>query len=104
MIHGSMGHDFNGRKIKKKAAKGETYERYAAPEFQKLKEGEGGFRRGTEVQYASAGVGVGNCSCSAPEKKVYTGSLVKGIGQMHKSNAIPIIDEEHMKDLARMRR
>jgi len=34
----------------------------------------------------------------------YTGTLVKGIGTMHKSNAVPIIDEEQMKDLARMRR
>jgi len=34
----------------------------------------------------------------------YTGTLVKGIGTMHKSNAIPIIDEEQMRDLARMRR
>ena len=34
----------------------------------------------------------------------YTGTLVKGIGTMHKSNAVPIIDEEQMKDLASMRR
>ena len=27
-----------------------------------------------------------------------------GIGTMHKSNAVPIIDEEQMKDLASMRR
>lgn len=104
MIHGSMGHDFNGRKIKKKAAKGGTYEKYTAPEFKELHRDNGGFRRGTESQYASVGVEVGESFCSAPEKKVYTGNLVKGIGQMHKSNAIPIIDEEHMKDLARMRR
>ncbi len=104
MIHGSMGHDFNGRKIKKKAAKGDTYKKYTAPEFQEFERDNGGFRRGSDIQYASAGVGVGKSCCSAPEKKVYTGSLVKGIGQMHKSNAIPIIDEEHMKDLARMRR
>jgi hypothetical protein len=34
----------------------------------------------------------------------YTGTLVKGIGTMHKSNAVPIINEEEMKDIARMRR
>ena len=34
----------------------------------------------------------------------YTGQLVKGIGTMHKSNAVPIIDEQHIKDIARMRR
>jgi hypothetical protein len=34
----------------------------------------------------------------------YTGNLVKGIGTLHKSNAVPVIDEEYMKDIARMRR
>jgi len=34
----------------------------------------------------------------------YTGRLVKGIGTLHKSNAVPVIDEEYMKDIARMRR
>jgi len=43
-------------------------------------------------------------STARPEPKRYTGSLVKGIGTMHKSNAVPIIDEQHMKDIARMRR
>jgi len=38
------------------------------------------------------------------ERQQYTGTLVKGIGTMHKSNAVPVIDEEQMKDLARMRR
>jgi hypothetical protein len=38
------------------------------------------------------------------ESPRYTGNLVKGIGTMHKSNAVPIIDQEQMKDLARMRR
>ena len=39
-----------------------------------------------------------------PEPKRYTGTLVKGIGTMHKSNAVPVIDEQEMKDLASMRR
>ena len=38
------------------------------------------------------------------EKLNYTGTLVKGIGTMHKSNAIPVIDVQQMKDLASMRR
>lgn len=38
------------------------------------------------------------------ETMVYTGTLVKGIATMHKSNAIPVIDEQHMKDISRMRR
>jgi hypothetical protein len=38
------------------------------------------------------------------ESLMYTGSLVKGIATMHKSNAVPVIDEEQMKDISRMRR
>lgn len=38
------------------------------------------------------------------ESPKYTGTLVKGIGTMHKSNAVPIINQEEMKDIARMRR
>jgi hypothetical protein len=38
------------------------------------------------------------------QSMMYTGSLVKGIATMHKSNAVPVIDEEQMKDISRMRR
>lgn len=38
------------------------------------------------------------------EPQMYTGTLIKGIATMHKSNAVPVIDEQHMIDIARMRR
>lgn len=38
------------------------------------------------------------------DSKHYTGDFIKGIGTMHKSNAIPVVDPEFMKELARMRR
>jgi len=38
------------------------------------------------------------------ENLMYTGTLVKGIATMHKSNAVPVINEEQMKDISRMRR
>jgi hypothetical protein len=43
-------------------------------------------------------------SCAKKETIKYTGTLVKGIATMHKSNAVPVIDEEQMKDISRMRR
>ena len=43
-------------------------------------------------------------SCARRESIKYTGTLVKGIATMHKSNAVPVIDEEQMKDISRMRR
>lgn len=36
--------------------------------------------------------------------KVYTGTKVKGIGTMHKSNAVPIFSDQEAQDIARMRR
>jgi hypothetical protein len=36
--------------------------------------------------------------------KVYTGSAIKGIGTMHKSNAVPIFSDEEAVDISRMRR
>ena len=38
------------------------------------------------------------------EPQKYTGTLIKGIATMHKSNAVPIINKEQAKDIANMRR
>lgn len=57
-------------------------------------------RRG---EYIPSLAGTGH-SCSKIEPKKYTGILVKGISTMHKSNAVPIIDEQEMIDHANMRR
>jgi hypothetical protein len=36
--------------------------------------------------------------------KVYTGTAMKGIGTLHKSNAVPIFSNEEARDQANMRR
>lgn len=36
--------------------------------------------------------------------KIYTGTKIKGIGTMHKSNAVPIFSDEEAIDIAKMRR
>ena len=41
---------------------------------------------------------------AAPETKVYTGTKIKGIGTLHKSNAVPIFTDEEAVDIAHMRR
>lgn len=35
---------------------------------------------------------------------VYTGTKVKGIATMHKSNAVPVFSDEEAKDISKMRR
>ncbi len=42
--------------------------------------------------------------CTKPEQKVCTGDKIKGIGTMHKSNAVPIFSDEEAVDIAKMRR
>ena len=41
---------------------------------------------------------------AAPTKKEYTGTLVKGIAVMHKSNAVPVINQEEAESISKMRR
>lgn len=43
-------------------------------------------------------------STAKKEPQKYTGTLIKGIATMHKSNAVPVIDDEQAKEIARMRR
>ena len=42
--------------------------------------------------------------CVKPAEKVYTGTKVKGIGTMHKSNAVPIFSDDEAVAISQMRR
>lgn len=42
--------------------------------------------------------------CTKAPDKVYTGTAIKGIGTMHKSNAVPIFSDQDAVDIAKMRR
>jgi hypothetical protein len=103
MIHGSMTHDFSGRKIKKKVVHGDRFKKYQEPAFTEKVADSGPYRRDADVHYASASMGIPSV-CAAPEKKEYTGTLIKGIATMHKSNAVPIINQQEATDIANMRR
>lgn len=50
----------------------------------------------------SRGDGMG--SATLPPPKVYTGTKVKGIATMHKSNAVPVFSDEEAIDISKMRR
>ena len=103
MLHGSMTHDFTGRKIKKKAPKGEVYQKYQTPAFQTKSNAMVTYRRDAGVTYQSADDSDG-INTAPVEKKTYTGTLIKGISTLHKSNAVPIISQEEAIDIANMRR
>lgn len=42
--------------------------------------------------------------CTKTEHQKYTGTMIKGIGTMHKSNAVPIFSDEQAVEIASMRR
>jgi hypothetical protein len=96
MIHGSMRHYTNGRKKKYNAWTTNKREY----EFKELTPSQP-YRRETPI-YQSVDTGGGSTAKIEPMK--YTGTLVKGISTMHKSNAVPIINEQEAKEHASMRR
>ena len=42
--------------------------------------------------------------CVKMHDQEYTGTKVKGIGTMHKSNAVPVFSDDEAKDISKMRR
>jgi hypothetical protein len=57
--------------------------------------------RNTTAHIKSVDTG-GNATLKEP--KVYTGTKVKGIATMHKSNAVPVFSDEEAVDISKMRR
>lgn len=51
-----------------------------------------------------ASLDTGFLACTKKETPQYTGSAIKGIGTMHKSNAVPIFTDEQAIEIATMRR
>lgn len=43
-------------------------------------------------------------ACPLKPNPVYTGSAIKGIGTMHKSNSVPVFSNQEAIDIATMRR
>ena len=58
--------------------------------------------RNTTAHIPSRSTNGGTATLAAP--KVYTGTKVKGIATMHKSNAVPVFSDEEAKDISKMRR
>jgi len=51
-----------------------------------------------------ASVDTGFIACTKKFGNSYTGDKIKGIGTMHKSNAVPVFTDKEAKDIASMRR
>jgi hypothetical protein len=58
--------------------------------------------RNTTAHIKSLDTGLGVAALKESPK--YTGTLIKGIATMHKSNAVPIINDEQAIEISKMRR
>jgi hypothetical protein len=103
MFTNTLGYDMQGRKRKARKVRDEVFKKYTPPAFQPLQATSGPVRRDEGVVYKSAD-DHGPISLARPESQKYTGTLVKGIATMHKSNAVPVIDQEQATDISSMRR
>lgn len=54
----------------------------------------------SHIKSVDSGVGF----AAKKESQMYTGTLIKGICTMHKSNAVPVINDEQAIEIAKMRR
>jgi hypothetical protein len=54
----------------------------------------------THIKSLSTGIG----TAAKVEAPAYTGTLIKGIGTMHKSNAVPIFSDQEAVEISTMRR
>ena len=78
-------------KKRKRAMSAETYKGSNAP-----------YRRETPYIPSKGSTNMAPATKQEPQK--YTGTLIKGIATMHKSNAVPIINDEQAVEIAKMRR
>jgi hypothetical protein len=58
--------------------------------------------RNTTAHIKSLDTGMG--IATKQESPKYTGTLIKGIATMHKSNAVPVLNDQDAVDIAKMRR
>ena len=62
------------------------------------------YRRDEGKKIPSLNGGIDSAPALLKPAPVYTGTKIKGIGTMHKSNAVPIFSDEEAVDIAKMRR
>ena len=64
----------------------------------------GVYRRDTGPRIPSLNGGMDMSPATKKDSPVYTGTLIKGIATMHKSNAVPILNQEDAEAISKMRR
>ena len=103
-IFGSTKYDYNGRKRKPRKPKGEVCVKYVAPKFQEYQPSPSyASKRAAETErYPSASLTPAKAGGNRRESQQYTGDYVIGIGQLHKSNAVPVTNPKYAQEIAEM--
>jgi hypothetical protein len=103
-IFGSTKYDYNGRKRKPRKPKGEVCVKYVAPKFQEYQPTKtyASERAAETKRYPSASLTPAKAGGNRQESKQYTGDYVIGIGQLHKSNAVPVTNPKYAQEIAEM--
>jgi len=103
-VFGSYKYDFNGRKRKPKKPKGEVCVKYVPPKFSEYQPSPSyASQRAAETErYKSASLTPAKAGGDKRESPKYTGDYVIGIGQLHKSNAVPVTNPKYAKEIAEM--
>jgi len=103
-IFGSTKYDYNGRKRKPRKPKGEVCVKYVAPKFQEYQPTKtyASERAAETERYSSAPLTPRKAGGDKRESQQYTGDFVIGIGQLHKSNAVPVTNPKYAQEIAEM--
>ena len=103
MIHGYYKYDMHGRKRKSKKPKGEVCVKYskAFEEFESSSS-YASSRAAETKHYPSRAASPAAARGDSKESPRYTGDYVIGIGQLHKSNAVPVTNPKYAQEIAEM--
>ena len=99
MFYGSLNYTTSGRKRRRLSVKKNSPKAFVESTTNKPKT-YADVRRETDIKYPSRDDSIGSTPRREPQQ--YTGTLVRGIATMHKSNAVPVTSDEQAVDISRM--
>ena len=100
MFYGSLNYTTSGRKKRRLSVKKKPPNTFTTATTKPKTYAD--VRRETDIQYPSRDDSTGSTPRREPQQ--YTGTLVRGIATMHKSNTVPVGRGNSPEDFAKMRR
>jgi len=99
MFYGSLNHTTSGRKKKRRLSVKKNTSKTFTPLTTRPKT-YADVRRESDIRYPSRDDTIGSTARKEPQR--YTGTLIRGIATMHKSNAVPVTSDQQAIDISRM--